>query len=55
MMMMMMMIMMMIMSHYNDVIKCTMASHITSLTMGYSTAHSGANQRSIKAPRHWPL
>ena len=30
-----------------------MASQITSLTIVYSTAHSGADQR--KAPRHWPL
>ena len=27
----------------------------TSLTIVYSTVHSGADQRNIKAPRHWPL
>ena len=30
----------------------TMASQITSLTIVYSTVHSGADQN-IKAPRHW--
>ena len=33
----------------------TMASKITSLTVVYSIAYSGADQRNIKAPRHWPL
>ena len=32
-------------SHYNDVIMGTMASHITSLTIVYSTVYSGADQR----------
>ena len=32
-----------------------MASQITSLTIVYSTVYSGADQRNIKAPRHWPL
>ena len=31
--------------HYNDVIMCAMASQITSLTIVYSTVHSGADQR----------
>ena len=39
--------------HYNDVIMSTMASQITSLMIVYSTAFSGADQRNIKAPRHW--
>ena len=41
--------------HYNDVIMSAMASQITSLTIVYSTVYSGADQTSIKAPRHWPL
>ena len=32
-----------------------MASQITSLTSVYSTVYSDADQRKIKAPRHWPL
>ena len=32
-----------------------MASQITSLTIAYWTVKSGADQRKIKAPRHWPL
>ena len=32
-------------SHYNDVIRGTMASQITSLTIVYSTVYSGADQR----------
>ena len=32
-------------SHYNDVIMGTMASEITSLTIDYSTAYSGADPR----------
>ena len=39
--------------HYNDVTMGAMASHITSLTMVYSTIYSGTNQR--KHPRQWPL
>ena len=31
--------------HYNDVMMCTMASQITSLTSVYSTVYSGADQR----------
>ena len=31
--------------HYNDVIMSMMASHITSLTIVYSTIYSGADQR----------
>ena len=33
----------------------TIASHITSLTIVYSTVYAGADQRNIKAPRHRPL
>ena len=33
----------------------TMASQITSLTIIYSIVYSGADQRNIKSPRHWPL
>ena len=32
-----------------------MASQITSLIIVYSTVYSGADQRNIKAPHHWPL
>ena len=31
------------------------AYQITSLTIVYSTVYSGADQRNIKAPRHWAL
>ena len=41
--------------HYNDVIMITMASQISSITIVYSPVYSDANQRNIKAPRHWPL
>ena len=41
--------------HYIDVIMTTMASQITSLTVVYSAVYSDADQRNIKAPRHWPL
>ena len=41
--------------HYGDVIMTTMASQITSLTVVYSIVYSGADQRNIKSPRHWPL
>ena len=41
--------------HYCDVIMGANASQITSLTIVYSTVYSGADQRKIKAPRHWPL
>ena len=36
--------------HYNDVIKTTMASQITSLTFIHALI-----KENIKAPRHWPL
>ena len=32
-----------------------MASEITSLTVVYSTVYSDADEKNIKAPRHWPL
>ena len=41
--------------HYGDVIMGTIASQITSLTVVYSTVYSGADQKNIKALRHWPL
>ena len=41
--------------HYIDVIMTTMASQITSLTVVCSIIYSGADQRNIKAPRHWSL
>ena len=41
--------------HYDDVIMTVVASQITSLMIIYSTVYSGAYQRNIKAPRHWPL
>ena len=41
--------------HYNDVIMGAMASQITSLTIVYSTVYSGADKKTIKAPRHWSL
>ena len=31
-----------------------MASQITGVSIGYSIVCSGADQRNIKAPRHWP-
>ena len=31
------------------------ASQITSLTIVYSAVYSDADQKNIKAPRHWPL
>ena len=43
------------MCYYNDVLMGTMASQITSLTIVYSTVYSVADQRNIKALRHWPL
>ena len=39
--------------HYNDVILSAMTSQITSLKIVYSTVCSDADQRNIKAPRHW--
>ena len=41
--------------HYGDVIMGTIAPQIISLTIIYSTVYSGADQRKIKAPRHWTL
>ena len=43
--------------HYGDVMMGTIASQITSFTIVFSTAYSGADQRKhqSKAPRHWPL
>ena len=41
--------------HFGDVIMSMIASQITSLTIVYSTVYSDADQRNIKAPRHWPL
>ena len=41
--------------HYCDGIMGAMASQITSLTIVCSTIYSGADQRNIKAPRHWPF
>ena len=41
--------------HYSDVIMGAMASQITSFTIVYSIVYSGADQRNIKASRHWPL
>ena len=42
-------------NHYNDVIMGTMASQIIRLTIVYVTVYSGADQRNIKSPHHWPL
>ena len=44
-----------IMYHNIDVIMSTVVSQITSLPVVYLIVYSGANQRKIKAPRHWPL
>ena len=33
----------------------TMASQITNLTIVYSTVYQGADERNIKAVRHYPL
>ena len=41
--------------HDSDVIMIAITSQITSLTIVYSTVYSGADQRNIKATRHWPL
>ena len=43
--------------HHNDIIMSTMAFHITSLTIVYSTFDSGGDtcKKNINAPRHWPL
>ena len=40
---------------YTDVIMGAIASQITSLTIVYSTVYSDADQKNIKAQRHWPL
>ena len=42
-------------SHYDDVIMSAIASQITSLTIVYSIVYSDADQRNVKAPRHWPV
>ena len=42
-------------THYDDVIMSAIASQITSLTIVYPIVYSDADQRKIKAPRHWPL
>ena len=44
-----------LLQHYGDVVMGTVASQITSLTIVYSTVYSGADQRNITTPRHWPL
>ena len=41
--------------HYCDVILGAMGSQITSVTIVYSTIHSGDIKENIQAPRHWPL
>ena len=41
--------------HYSDVIMSAVAFQITSVSVVCSTVCSGADQRSIKAPRYWPL
>ena len=42
-------------THYSDVIMGVMASQITSLGSVHSIVYSCADQRNIKAQRHWPL
>ena len=42
-------------NHHSDVIMSTMASQLTTTKIFRSIVYSGANQRNIKAPRHWPL
>ena len=41
--------------HYSDVIMSVMASQITGISIDSSTVCTSADQRKIKAPRHWPL
>ena len=41
--------------HYGDVIMGAMTSQITGVSIVSATVYSGADQRNIKAPRHWPL
>ena len=41
--------------HYIDAIMGAMATQITSLTIVHSKIYPGADQRKIKAPRHWSL
>ena len=38
-----------------DIIMSTMVSRINSPAIVYSAAHSRADKKHIKAPRHWPL
>ena len=42
-------------NHYSDVKLGAMTSQTISLTILYSTVCSGADQRKIKPPHHWPL
>ena len=42
--------------HFNDAIMSAMGMQITSLTIVYSTAYSGEDQRTYhRSTRHWPL
>ena len=57
-------IILILVSHYNDVIMCAMASHITSITIVYSSVYSGADQRKhqgsaslgfVRGIHRWPV
>ena len=41
--------------HYSDIIMGAMASQVTGVPIVYATICLSADQRNIKAPRHWPL
>ena len=41
--------------NYSDVIMSAIASQITGVSIVCSTVGSGADQKNIKAPYHWPL
>ena len=41
--------------HYSDVITCSMASQLTSLTFVCLTVYQAQIKENIKVPRHWPL
>ena len=41
--------------YYGDVIMSAMASQITGVSIVYSSVSSGADQRNVKAPRHWSM
>ena len=41
--------------HYSDVIMARWRLKSPASRFFYSTAYSGADQRNIRAPRHWPL